>query len=148
MWWNAASCCEFYGTSIETDTTTWSEFPNGGRATVEQIASEEINKSKRAGLWESLTGIQVFLLGKLIIWVNHLSKVVWDRKIITELTRSISSTRIGKPFLITDVKVSKDKHSREVDQENLIYTRWNNQKLCIKRKKVINRGKKVKHWVK
>ena len=27
--------------------------------------------------------------------VNHLSKVVWDRKIITEFTRSISSTRIG-----------------------------------------------------
>ena len=29
--------------------------------------SEEINKSKRAGLWESLSGIQV---GKLTVWVR------------------------------------------------------------------------------
>ena len=36
---------------METETTTWSEFPNGGKVIVEQIlASEEINKSKRAGL--------------------------------------------------------------------------------------------------
>ena len=27
--------------------------------------------------------------------VNHLSKMIWDRKIITEFSRSISSTRIG-----------------------------------------------------
>ena len=34
---------------METETTTRSEFPNGGKAIVEQIlASEEINKSKRA----------------------------------------------------------------------------------------------------
>ena len=37
-------CCGFDGTSIETE-TTWSEFTNGGKAIVEQIASEEINKS-------------------------------------------------------------------------------------------------------
>ena len=48
--------------------TTWSEFPNEGKAIVEQIlASEEINKSKRAGLWESQSGIRV---GKLTIWVR------------------------------------------------------------------------------
>ena len=41
--------------------------------------------------------------------VNHLSNVIWDRKIIKEFTRSISSTRIGKPVLIMDVKVFKDK---------------------------------------
>ena len=36
---------------METETTTWSEFPNGGLAIVEQIlASEERNKSKRVGL--------------------------------------------------------------------------------------------------
>ena len=36
---------------METETTTQSEFLNGGKAIVEQIlASEEINKSKRAGL--------------------------------------------------------------------------------------------------
>ena len=43
-------------------------FPNGGKATIEQIlASEEINKSKRAGLWESQSEIPV---GKLTIWVR------------------------------------------------------------------------------
>ena len=56
--------------------------------------------------------------------VNHLSKVISDRKIITEFTRSINSTRIGKPVLMMDIKVSKDKNiSRWVDPENLIYVR-------------------------
>ena len=60
MWWNKASCCEFDGKSMETMTTTWLEFPNGGKAIAEQIlASEEINKSKRAGLWESRSRIWV-----------------------------------------------------------------------------------------
>ena len=56
----------FAGKSTETKTTTWSDFPNGGKAFVEQIiVSEYTNKSKRPGLWESQSGIQV---GKLIIW--------------------------------------------------------------------------------
>ena len=63
MRWNGASCCEFDGKSMETETTTWSEFPNGGKAIVEQIlVSEEINKSKIAGAWDPVSGIQV---GKL-----------------------------------------------------------------------------------
>ena len=46
----------------------YSEFPNEGKAIVEQIlASEERNESKKAGLWESQLGIQV---GKLTIWVK------------------------------------------------------------------------------
>ena len=53
-----------YSKVMETETTT-SEFFNGGIAIVEQIlASEERNKSKRAGLRESHSGIQV---GKLTI---------------------------------------------------------------------------------
>ena len=53
---------------MKTDTTTWSEFSNGGKSIVEQIlASEEINKSKRTGLWESQSGMRV---GKLTIWVR------------------------------------------------------------------------------
>ena len=116
---------------METETTTWSEFPNEGKAiVVEQIlVSEKINKSKRAGI---------------TVWkVNHQSKVIWDRKFITEFTRSISSTRVGKPVLMMDVKVSKDKNSRWVDQENLIYVRWNRIKNCTKTKKmVIDRGKR------
>ena len=68
MRWNGASCCELVGKSMETETTTWSEFPNGGKAIVKQIlASEERNKSKRAGRWESQSGIRV---GKLTIWVR------------------------------------------------------------------------------
>ena len=68
MKWNKAPHCEFDGKSMETETTTWSEFPNGGKAIVELIlASEERNKSKRAGLWESQSGIRV---GKLTIWVR------------------------------------------------------------------------------
>ena len=52
---------------------------------------------------------------RITVWdpsrkVNHLSKVVWERKIITEFTKYISSTRIGKPVLMMDVKVSKDKN--------------------------------------
>ena len=48
--------------------------------------------------------------------VNNLSKSVSERKIITEFTRSIHSTRIGKPVLMIDVKVSKH-ISRWVDQD-------------------------------
>ena len=61
---NGASHCEFDGKSMKTETTTWSEFPNGGKAIV---ASEEMKKSEGAGLWESQPGIWV---GKLTIWVR------------------------------------------------------------------------------
>ena len=54
MQWKRASHCEYDRKSTETETTTWSEFPNGEKAIIEQILkSEEINKSKREGLWES-----------------------------------------------------------------------------------------------
>ena len=60
MRWSWTSHCKFDGKWMEIEATTWSEFPNGGKVIVEQIlASEEINKSKRAGLWESQSGIQV-----------------------------------------------------------------------------------------
>ena len=50
---------------MEMETTTWSDFLNGEKVIVEQIpASEERKKSKRAGLWESESGIRV---GKLTI---------------------------------------------------------------------------------
>ena len=63
MRWNGLSCCEYDRKSMETETTTWSQFPNGGKTIVEQIlASEERKKSKRAQ-----SGIRV---GKLTIWVR------------------------------------------------------------------------------
>ena len=82
--------------------------------------------------------------------VNHLSKIVWDRKIIAEFTRAISSTWIGKPVLMMDVKVSKDKNiSRWVDRENLIYVRWNRIKNCAQRwRRWLIEEKEVRHWVK
>ena len=60
MQWNKASRFEFDVNSMETETTTQSEFPNREIAIVEQIlASEGINKSKKAGLWESQLGIRI-----------------------------------------------------------------------------------------
>ena len=51
MQWNGTSRFAFNRDSMETQTTTWSKFLNGGKAIVEQILeSEEINQSKRAGL--------------------------------------------------------------------------------------------------
>ena len=59
MWWNDTFRCEFDGKSMETETTTWSEFHNGGKAIVAQtLASEERNNPKR-GLWESQSGIHI-----------------------------------------------------------------------------------------
>ena len=50
---NKESRCEFHGKSMGTETTTWSEFPNGGKTIVEQIlVSEGRSKYKRAGLRE------------------------------------------------------------------------------------------------
>ena len=68
MQWNRASRCELVGKLMETETTAWSKFPNGGKAIVEQILASEVrNKFKRPGLWESQCGI---LVGKLTIWVR------------------------------------------------------------------------------
>ena len=68
MQWNGASSYEFDGKSMKTERATWSEFLNGGKATVEQIlASAERNKSKRAELWEPQSGMRV---GKLTIRVR------------------------------------------------------------------------------
>ena len=48
MRWNGASRCEYDGKSMQTETTTWSGFPNGGKAIVEQIlALEEINPKEQ-----------------------------------------------------------------------------------------------------
>ena len=65
---------------------------------------------------------------RITVWdpsgkVNILSKVISDGKNLTEFTGSISSTRMGKTVLMIDVKVSKEKNSRWVDRENLIFVR-------------------------
>ena len=119
MGWNKAFCFEFIGKSMETETTL--EFPDGEKAIVEQIlASEERKKSKRAGLWKSMLGIQV---GKLTIWVRSFEIIA--EFIIAEFIKSIIPTKIGQPVFMIDIKVSKDKYSRGF---NLIYARWNRTK--------------------
>ena len=66
MQWNGASRCEYDQKSMKTQ-ITWLDFPNGKQAILKQILeSDKINKSKRAGLWESQSRIWV---GKLTIWV-------------------------------------------------------------------------------
>ena len=81
--------------------------------------------------------------------VNHLSEVIWDRKIITEFTRCFSSTRRAYPVLTMDIKVSREKDvSRWVDWENFIFVRSNRvKKPDIKMKKVVDRWKR-RHLVK
>ena len=62
------SRCEFDEKSMETETATWSDFPNRGKVIVKQIlAPEETNKSKRAGLWVSQSVIRV---GNVTIWIK------------------------------------------------------------------------------
>ena len=144
MQWNGTPCYELVEKLMETDTSTWLEFPNGWKAIVEQIiASEERNKSKRAELWESQSGIRV---GKLTIWVRSFE----IKKIITEFTGSISSTKIGKPVLMMDIKVSKDKNIRRwVDRQNLIYVWWNRIKNRVKSWRMWSiEEKEVRHCVK
>ena len=41
-----ASNCEFDGKSMETETTTWSQFLNGGKTIVEQILTSEERNPK------------------------------------------------------------------------------------------------------
>ena len=85
MRWNGLSCCEYDRKSMETD---------GSRTNTGVRRKKEIQKST---VWNPSRK------------VNHLSKVIWNRKIITEF-RSVSSSRIGKPVFMMEVKVSKDKH--------------------------------------
>ena len=81
--------------------------------------------------------------------VGHLGKVIWDRKIRTEFTWSISCTRIGNSVLVMNFKVCKDKNiSRWADWENLIYFRWSRIKNCAQRwRRWLAEEKKVRHWV-
>ena len=77
---------------METETTTQSEFLNWRKVIVEQIlASEQRNKSKRIGLWESQSGIQV---GKLAIWVRS-----FETKIITVCqVYQFHQNRLASPY--------------------------------------------------
>ena len=73
--YHGTSHFEVVGKSVETETKTWSEFPNGGKAIVEPIlASEEKNNSKEQGyeihkseirVGKLTTSVRSFEIGKL-----------------------------------------------------------------------------------
>ena len=71
--WGILFWIKLDGKSMEAERTTWLEFHIRGKAIEEEVevilVSGEINKSERAGLWESQPGNQV---GKLTIWVRSL----------------------------------------------------------------------------
>ena len=95
-----------YGKSMETKTTTWSEFINW-KDTVEQIlGSVKINKSR----CKTVRLKDTYQCRKN----SHLCKIVWDREITTGFKRFTSSTRIGYPALIMGIQISKDKYITEI----------------------------------
>ena len=66
MRWNWASHCEFHGKSMETETTKWSEFPNGVKVNVEQILmwKEERNPQSGMQVGKLTTGVRSYLRQK------------------------------------------------------------------------------------
>ena len=130
---------------METETTTWSEFHSGGKAIVEQIlVSLERNKSKRAGLWESQSGIHV---EKLTIWVRSFEINLKNYK--SSPGRSVLPEEVSQSLWWTLKSLKTKNISRWVDQENLIYDRWNRIKNCAQRqRRWLIEEKEVRHWVK
>ena len=118
----------------------WKVYGNWDNNMIGIFRWRESHCRTNASVWRK-EGVQKSRTMRITVWdpcrkVNHLSKVIWDRKIIAEFTRSISSTRIGKPVLMMEVKVSKDKNmTRWVAQENLIYVRWNRIKNHARRRR-------------
>ena len=71
MQYNQASPFEFDGKSMEAETATW------GRVVVEQIlASEERNKPKRAGLWETVRNRSRKVNLLIILLITPISKLI------------------------------------------------------------------------
>ena len=138
MRWNRASCCKYDGKSMETETKTRSEFSNGEKDIVEQIlTSEEINKSKIAGLWDLKSGIRV---GKLTVWLRSFEIENYNR---VHQIYQCHQNRQGSPYDRHDGQVSKDiPISRRVDRENLINVKDQNPRS--KAKKEIDRGNRSK----
>ena len=102
---------------MKTETATWPECHNGGKAIVEQLlASEERKKSKRTGLWESQSQIQV---GMLTIQVRS-----FEIETRVHQVYQFHQNRLAGPY-DGSLNLQRKTHSKGVDQENLIYVRWN-----------------------
>ena len=102
----------------QTEKLIRAELLNGGTtAKAKMPGSEEIDKFKRAGLWDS--GI---LVGKLTIWIRSF-------KTCNRAHQSIRFIKIGILILMMDIKSSKDKYIvRWVDWKDLIYGKWSSIK--------------------
>ena len=149
MQWNRAFRFQLDRKSVNIE-SHWKPLENHWKAIAEEIlASQERKKSKRAGLWESQSGIQ---LGKLTIRVRSSE--------IQKLSQSLPGLPVPPERVsqsLMDVEVSKDKHiSRWVDWVNLIYVRWSSIKNHAwrqmihrgRRSKTLNEVKPVKHITK
>ena len=97
--------------------------------------NKQIQKSRRVTVRDPIK--------KVTTWVTLF-------EIIREFTKSISSTRIGKPILMIDIKVCKYKYiSRWVDWNNLIYVRLNSILNCPQRQRLWSiEEKKVRQQMK
>ena len=94
---------------MKAETTFWSEFPNGGKAIVEDIlASEERNKSRKAGLWESQSEIRV---GKLDIWVKS-----FEIQKLKQVSQGLSVPL--EPRIKTQKVIDGEKRSKALNKVN------------------------------
>ena len=105
----------------------WKVSGHWGNNMIKISQSRESHRRKNTSVRRKI--IQKSRTLRITVWdpsrkVNNLSKVVWARNTITELTSCISSTRIGRPVLMMGVKASKDKHNRFVDRKNLSMLQW------------------------
>ena len=116
-------------------------FLNEGKAIVEQIlASEGKSKSKKAGLENQVSDPSRKF--------NHLIKVIWDRKIVTEFSSLSVPPESVRQSLWWTLKSPK-KNSRWVDWEDLNYVRWNSIKnYAQRRRRWWIKEKEVIHWMK
>ena len=78
---------------------------------------------------------------------NYLSKVIWERKILIEFTRSISSTRIGKPVLMMMLKSPRIKTSAD-GLMNVSILDEIESKTVDKEEEGDQKRKEVRYWVK
>ena len=56
-----APCCEFDEKAMETETTTWSEFPDGGKGIVEQYCCQKKGRNPRKQDCEYQPRTQIFV---------------------------------------------------------------------------------------
>ena len=118
--WKGAYPFDFDEKSIEIE-TTYQNYPKGGSCC-------RTTRGRRKRIMQKNKTIRTTVRDTRKK-VNHLCKVVLERKITADFTTSISSIRIDLTVLMMDFKVSKDKFIRGVDQRNVISVKWSSIKI-------------------